>query len=167
VITFVGPLNGASTNPITNTATITNGAAAQSVTANGTAGAYSVVASASGAPSVVNFLLSNTPLPPPIANAGPDQSVHTGKGVTLDGSASTDPSNFLPLTYHWQQTGGLAVTLGGANNVTATFTSPLITQTQVLAFMLTVTDSQQLVSQPDLIAITVEPYRVLLPIILK
>src|SRR5262249_22621141 len=34
----------------------------------------------------------------PLANAGPDQTVHSGKGVTLDGSASTDP-NGDPLTF--------------------------------------------------------------------
>jgi len=58
-VTFAGPLTGASTNPITNTATITNGAASKNVTANGTAGGpYNVTASANGATSV-NFALTN------------------------------------------------------------------------------------------------------------
>lgn len=78
-----------------------------------------------------------------------------------------DPGNFLPLTYHGQQTGGLAVTLSNADNVTATFTSPLINQTQALTFTLTVTNSQQLAGQPDVVVVTAEPYRVRLPFALK
>ncbi|HSD83484.1 MAG TPA: PKD domain-containing protein, partial [Anaerolineae bacterium] len=103
----------------------------------------------------------------PIAQAGIDQTVSASRLVTLNGSASLDPGNFLPLTYHWQQTGGPAVTLTGANNVTATFTSPAITQTQVLTFELTVTNSQGLTSLPDVVVITVEPYRLMLPLALR
>jgi PKD repeat protein len=103
----------------------------------------------------------------PIAQAGPDQTTRTGKRVTLDGSASFDPGNLLPLTYQWQQTGGPAVTLGGASNVTATFTAPAIMQTQVLTFALTVTNALSIASPPDVVVIIVEPYRVLLPLVLR
>jgi hypothetical protein len=103
----------------------------------------------------------------PTAHAGPDQTTRTGRSVMLDGSASRDPGNFLPLTYQWQQTGGLAVALASANNVTTTFTAPAITQTNVLTFELTVTNTQGFASLPDVIVITVGLYRCLLPLILK
>jgi PKD repeat protein len=103
----------------------------------------------------------------PIANAGPDQTAHTGQVVTLNGSTSFDPGNFLPLTYHWQQTGGSTVTLTGANNVTATFVAPIITQTQALTFALTVTNTQSTISLPDWVVITVEPYRISLSIVIR
>jgi hypothetical protein len=48
---------------------------------------------------------------PPIANAGPDQTVEQtspeGANVTLDGTASSDPNNDA-LTYVWNWTGGSA-----------------------------------------------------------
>jgi len=41
---------------------------------------------------------------PPIANAGPGQTVRLGSLVTLDGSASKDPeANTPPLSYDWWQ----------------------------------------------------------------
>ena len=103
----------------------------------------------------------------PVAQAGPDQTVRTGDPVTLDGSASFDPGDFVPLTYHWEQPGGLTVALGNADNVTTTFTTPAVTQTQVLTFELTVTNTYQLASLPDVVVITVNPYRVSLPIVIK
>ena len=52
---------------------------------------------------------------PPIANAGPDQTVEQtgpeGANVTLDGTGSSDPNNDT-LTYFWNWTGGSAT---GAN----------------------------------------------------
>src|SRR6266545_2070596 len=55
----------------------------------------------------------------PTANAGPDQTVHLGASVTLDGSASTD-LNGDPLTHNWTQLSGTPVTLTGANTATPT-----------------------------------------------
>ncbi len=58
VVTFVGPLSGAGTNPITTTAMITNGAVAHGITANGFPGSYPVEARANGATSIT-FTLTN------------------------------------------------------------------------------------------------------------
>jgi LmbE family N-acetylglucosaminyl deacetylase len=50
---------------------------------------------------------------PPIANAGPNQTVQVNALVQLDGSASSDPGG-NPLTYQWTQTSGPTVTLAQA-----------------------------------------------------
>lgn len=50
-----------------------------------------------GGPDLVDITAGNDP---PIANAGPDQSVEIATLVALDGSGSSD-ANGDPLTYHW------------------------------------------------------------------
>mgnify|MGYP000970339087 CR=1 FL=1 len=74
----------------------------------------------------------------PVANAGSDQSVTVGTGITLDGSGSSDPDSHT-LSYGWAQTGGPAVTLSNAAAVNPTFTAP--GTPTVLTFTLRVTDS--------------------------
>jgi hypothetical protein len=60
---------------------------------------------------------------PPVADAGPDQSVATGTLVTLDGSGSSDGDG-QTLSYEWVQTAGPAMTLSDRMVVQPTFTPP-------------------------------------------
>lgn len=78
------------------------------------------------------------PNQPPVADAGPDQTVVFGSLVTLDGSGSYDPDGD-PITYRWTRTAGPVVTLKDATTAKATFTAP--GSATVLTFALTVTDS--------------------------
>lgn len=95
-----------------------------------------------GQPIVSNgTLLVVTETGPPIANAGPDQSVFFGYPVQLDGSGSTSGDTH-PVTYLWAQTAGPAVTLDDRRAVRPRFTAPSVV-TQV-TFTLTVTNSSGL-----------------------
>jgi len=73
---------------------------------------------------------------PPVADAGPDQTVFKTSAVTLDGTASYDPEGGMPM-FQWTQSGGPSVTLVGETTATPTFTA---SQSGVYAFLLTVSD---------------------------
>lgn len=76
---------------------------------------------------------------PPVADAGPDQTVAGGETVTLDGSGSSD-SDADSLSYRWTQIAGASVTLSDSTAVTPTFVAPEGPDT--LSFMLVVDDGQ-------------------------
>ncbi|MBZ5726425.1 MAG: hypothetical protein LAP87_15670 [Acidobacteriia bacterium] len=68
-----------------------------------------------------------TSINPPVANAGPTQSVGSGALVTLDGSASSDPNvPAMTLIYTWQQFNGPAVTLDNPSLAKPRFTAPTL-----------------------------------------
>lgn len=75
-------------------------------------------------PSTVTIVASAVNAPP-MANAGPGQSVLPGALVTLNGSGSSD-ANGDPLTYSWTFTAkpiGSIATLSNASSVSPTFTA--------------------------------------------
>jgi len=81
---------------------------------------------------------------PPVADAGPDQTVQEGSPVQLDGTASYDP-DVEHLTYQWTQFSGPAVTLSGSNTAMPTFTAPTVGPAgDTIVFDLTVTDPHTL-----------------------
>jgi hypothetical protein len=76
---------------------------------------------------------------PPVANAGPDQSVNAGTAVTLNSAGSSDLDGD-PLTFRWAQTAGPTVILNTANSATPTFTAPNVSTDTTLTFQLIVND---------------------------
>jgi PKD repeat protein len=94
-----------------------------------------------------------TPNQPPVADAGPDQTVARGTLVTLDGTQSSDPEG-APLTFSWtilSQPTGSSVTLSNPNSATPTFT-PLRPGSYVIQLIV---NDGQLDSAPDTVTITV------------
>src|SRR4029077_5125853 len=77
---------------------------------------------------------------PPVANAGPDQTVEEGSLVTLSGAASTDPDGDIS-SYNWIQLSGPPVTLSDENIVSPTFIAPNVGSAgATLVFRLAVDD---------------------------
>ncbi|MEW6608691.1 MAG: PEGA domain-containing protein [bacterium] len=94
-------------------------------------------------------VISGQPNQPPVANAGPDQTVEINTLVTLDGSQSYDPEHYT-LTYKWTQTAGPTVSLSNPNAMKPTFT-PTVAGTYI--FKLVVNDGK-VDSEPDYVGIT-------------
>lgn len=78
-------------------------------------------------------VLPNLNYIPPVADAGPDQTVTEGDTVNLDGSNSSDSDGTI-VSYAWTQTSGVNVSLTGATSATASFTAPVIIDDPLLTF---------------------------------
>ena len=96
---------------------------------------------------------------PPVADAGPDQSVIQRYVVTLDASGSSDPNGEDDIkSYLWEQTEGVGVTLSDETAVKPTFTAPEVyvsDKPETLIFKLTVADTADETSE-DTVTIVVE-----------
>lgn len=96
----------------------------------------------------------SVPNQPPTTNAGPDQSVHPGSLVTLDGSGSYDLDENYLLSYAWEITSkpaGSTAALANPNSVNPSFTPDLLGDYIVT---LVVIDSQGLSSAPDQVLVS-------------
>ncbi len=125
---------------------------------------YRVVGTNSGGSINGDDMTFTTPAnDPPVANAGPDQSVAPSALVTLDGSGSSDP-NGDSFTYSWVQLSGETVLLDNSSAASPTFTAPVTTGT--LTFQLTVTDTGTL-SSSDTVSIIVTDYAIFLPAVMN
>ena len=112
------------------------------------------VTATNGAGSVVATTLVSVTNDRPVANAGSNQSVTVGAAVSLNGSASSDADNHLPLSYGWKQIGGSAVVLTNASSATPSFNAPATPM--VLTFQLVVTDAFGLADlSPATVVVTV------------
>jgi hypothetical protein len=101
---------------------------------------------------IVTVRNTNTP---PTAEAGPDQNIHAGQVVHLDGSGSSD-DNTATLTYAWTLTGkpdGSSAALTAATTVAPSFTADL---PGTYTVSLIVTDSEGVASAPDTVTVSSE-----------
>ena len=81
---------------------------------------------------------------PPIAQAGPNQTVSPGRRVFLDGTGSTDKDDSI-VSYSWRQISGQPVTLSNPTAIKPAFVAPVIdASSENLVFELTVTNSSGL-----------------------
>jgi PKD repeat protein len=88
---------------------------------------------------------------PPIADAGPNQTVNEGQLVGLDGSNSLDSDDGI-ASYSWVQISGPQVTLSDHNEQQSTFTAPdVVAEGASLSFELTVVDYSGLESRDSCI----------------
>ena len=86
---------------------------------------------------------------PPVADAGPDQTVDEGAVAVLSGTNSSDPEGGA-LSYFWEQTGGSAVVLSDPESAQPDFSTPDVgPDGESLTFRLTVSDANGLLAQDD------------------
>jgi RHS repeat-associated protein len=107
-------------------------------------GSYSATASVTPIVQVPNY--------PPVANAGPDQTVHVTDVVHLDGTSSTDQDGD-PLTYRWSFSSvpaGSLTSLSGPTAAKPTFTAD---RPGTYVVQLTVNDGK-VDSSPSIVTIT-------------
>jgi len=87
---------------------------------------------------------------PPVANAGPDQTVDEGALVTLNGTDSSDEDGVI-VSFAWHQESGPVVLLTNPSTASLIFSAPLVDADTNLTFRLTVTDNNSSSSTDDVI----------------
>lgn len=97
---------------------------------------------------VYNSRVTVKPNALPLVNAGSNQSVIGGNGVTLSGTASDSDGSIA--SYTWVQTAGPAVTLATPNAASTTFATTPVSANTTLSFKLTVQDDHGAVASSNL-----------------
>lgn len=93
---------------------------------------------------------------PPVADAGPDQTVRQGTRVRLDAIGSADPEGENPY-YYWSQVKGMPIDLIEPLTLRPYFIAPVVMRPQVLRFRLIVKDKEEAESFPAYVNVTVVP----------
>jgi hypothetical protein len=93
---------------------------------------------------------------PPVADAGPDQTVKQGTRVRLDAIGSADPEGENPY-YYWSQVKGMPIDLVEPLSLRPYFIAPVVMHPKVLRFRLIVKDKEEAESFPAYVNITVLP----------
>ncbi len=96
-VTFAGPVTGAGTNPVTNTAIIVGNLAVITPTTNTTKGAYVVTASTRGATVSASFTLTNTDSPISGLSATSSSPTILNTNTTFTATITTGTN----VTYQW------------------------------------------------------------------
>ena len=84
---------------------------------------------------------------PPVANAGPDQTVAAGVLVQVSASATSDGDGTI-VGYKWRETTNSGITLSSTTSENISFTSPVSDTAQTVTLELIVTDDDGVDSAP-------------------
>lgn len=104
----------------------------------------------------VSVAVNEEPNEPPVADAGPNQSVKSGTKVKLSGLKSRDTEGEA-LYYSWSQIRGSKIALLDVDNAEASFLAPTVSEKRTYRFKLRVTDKKGADSVPAFVDVTVEP----------
>ncbi len=100
--------------------------------------------------------VNEEPNEPPVADAGPNQSIKAGTKVKLSGLKSRDAEGEA-LYYSWSQVRGSKIALLDVDNAEASFLAPTMSEKRTYRFKLRVTDKKGADSVPAFVDVTVEP----------
>ena len=104
----------------------------------------------------VTVEVNEEPNEPPVADAGPNQSVKAGTKVKLSGLKSRDAEGEA-LYYSWSQVRGSKIALLDVDNAEASFLAPIMSEKRTYRFKLWVMDKKGVDSVPAFVDVTVEP----------
>ena len=119
-----------------------------------------LLAACGGGGDIENLKLFDTPITngssnaAPTVSAGEDQTVDSGKTVSLNGTASDSDGTIA--TYLWSESNTSDLTITDATSASASFVAPNVTEVTAYTLNLSVTDNQGL-TVSDLVQISVQP----------